>query len=232
LSLIRRFLNKFLDLPSIYKTAKRIEKSQQITILYYRDFFQQDIFKLIQRIKVENDLVMKDVEAIQLYKCVASTRKIKGDIAEIGTYNGASAKIICEAGKGKNIYLFDTFKGIPHIGKYDKAFHKGQFKGSYEFVQNYLKNYPNISIYKGLFPNTAKPIEDNKFSFVNLDVDTYQSTLDCLNFFYIRMSKGGIILSHDYVNAEGVRNAFNQFFNDKPEIIIQLTGTHVMVVKL
>lgn len=51
LSLIRRFLNKFLDLPSIYKTAKRIEKSQQITILYYRDFFQQDIFKLIQRTK-------------------------------------------------------------------------------------------------------------------------------------------------------------------------------------
>lgn len=232
LSLIRKVVGKLLDLPSIYALMKKIERSQQITVLYYRDFFHQKIFKLIQDIKNENNLAMKDVEAIQLYKCVVSTEKVLGDIAEIGSYNGASAKIICEAKKKRNFYIFDTFEGIPEISERDHGFHEGQFKGSYNFVKNYLKNYKNVFIYKGVFPDTAHPIVNKKFSFVNLDVDIYKSTINCLDFFYPRMSKGGIILCHDYVNSPGIQEAFKEFFKHKPEPVISLTGTHCMVVKL
>ena len=39
----------------------------------------------------------------------------------------------------------------------------------------------------------------------------------CLEFFYSRMSPGGIILSHDYMTAPGVKKAFDDFFEDRAE---------------
>jgi len=34
-------------------------------------------------------------EAYQIFMAVKNTRKIKGDIAEVGVYRGGSARIIC-----------------------------------------------------------------------------------------------------------------------------------------
>jgi hypothetical protein len=46
------------------------------------------------------------------------------------------------------------------------------------------------------------------------------------------MSSGGIILSHDYVIADGVRKAFDEFFAHKAETVLELTGNQCLVVKL
>ena len=32
------------------------------------------------------------------------------------------------------------------------------------------------------------------------------------------------MISHDYPASEGVKRAFDEFFYDKPEVIIELTG--------
>jgi hypothetical protein len=63
-------------------------------------------------------------------------------------------------------------------------------------------------------------------------VDLYESTLSCLRFFYPRLSPGGILISHDYLTAEGVNAAFREFFAGKPEPVIELTGYQCMIVKL
>ncbi|MDP3734124.1 MAG: TylF/MycF/NovP-related O-methyltransferase, partial [Nanoarchaeota archaeon] len=86
----------------------------------------------------------------------------------------------------------------------------------------YLGTYPAVSFYKCFFPDTANVLKEKTFSFVHLDVDIYSSTQACLDFFYSRMEKGGIILSHDYAQAAGVKKAFQEFFHDKPESIIEL----------
>jgi hypothetical protein len=87
-------------------------------------------------------------------------------------------------------------------------------------------------IYKGVFPDTAAAIENKKFCLVNLDVDIYKSTKDSLSFFYPRMVRGGVIISHDYDCGKGVTKAFKEFFKDKPEIIIELPTTQCLVVKI
>ena len=46
-------------------------------------------------------------------------------------------------------------------------------------------------------PETAEGIDD-RFAFVNLDMDLYEPTIEGLRFFYPRMSEGGVILIHDY----------------------------------
>ncbi len=173
-------------------------------------------------------------EAYQVYMAVKRTGKIKGDIAEVGVYRGGSAKIISEAKGSKALHLFDTFEGLPELSKMDEQdyFHKGEFYASIDEVKDYLKKYRKVNFYKGYFPTTAKPVKNKKFSFVNLDVDIYESTLSSLKFFYPRMNKGGIIITHDYINAIGVRKAFDDFFKDKVEPIIELSGSQCLIVKI
>jgi O-methyltransferase len=202
--------------------------------IYYNDADRAKVLDLIGCIKKTTDMRLADNEAYQIFMAVKNTGKIEGDIAEVGVYKGGSATIICEAKGNKALYLFDTFCGLPSIQEIDSnKFHVGQYSASFEEVKNHLNGYNNVYIYQGLFPATADPIQDKKFSFVNLDVDIYQSTNDCLEFFYPRMNRGGIIISHDYlVTAKGVRKAFDDFFKDKPEPIIEMSGTQCLVVKI
>lgn len=201
-------------------------------IIYYNDTERSKVINLINKIKEEEEMCLLDNEAYQVFMAVERTQKVRGAIAEVGVYKGGSAKLICEAKGHRLLYLFDTFEGLPEVGEIDRSFHKGQFNALVDDVKNYLKKYSNVYIYKGLFNKTAGQIKDKSFSFVHLDVDLYDSTLNCLEFFYFRMNKGGIILSHDYISAAGVRKAFDEFFKDKPEPIIELSGSQCLIVKL
>ena len=189
---------------------------------------------LIRQIREEVKMLQGEQEAYLIYSTIRKTEKIKGNIAEVGVYRGGSAKLMREATK-KPLHLFDTFEGLPEPSAKDKPeqYQKGGCTASLELVKEYLRNYPDIYFYKGLFPETAESVKNKKFSFVHLDVDIYQSTLDCLKFFYPRMSRGGVIISHDYPNSEGVTRAFNEFFEDKPEIILEpYTTDQCLVVKV
>jgi hypothetical protein len=204
-------------------------------ILIPHNDLARQILNLVKEIKKEERMLLNDLEAYQIYMLVKKIEKIDGDVAEVGVYNGGSAKIICEVVNGKNVHLFDTFEGLPDTCEMDnqRQFHKGDFSAQFESVKDYLKKYPNIYLYKGIFPLTSDPIKNKKFSFVHLDVDIYESTLNSLNFFYSRMNKGGVIISHDYPGSEGVKRAFDGFFKDKPEIVIELIGCNqCLVVKV
>ena len=86
--------------------------------------------------------------------------------------------------------------------------------------------------HKVLFPDSAADVPDQKYSLAHFDVDLYESTRGCLEYFYPRMNIGGIMLSHDYSILAGVRKAFDEFLADKPEELIELPSTQCMVVKL
>jgi len=200
------------------------------------------VLNLIKQTKEETNMQISGYEAYQILYAVRLTAKIKGDIAEVGVYKGGSAKLICEAKGKRSLHLFDTFEGLPDPGESDfghskrlkrsRKYKKGEYKGSLEEVKTKLQKYPNVFFYKGLFPATAKPIEHKVFSFVNLDVDLYKSTMDALKFFYPKLSRGGIIISHDYNYAAGVTTAFDEFFVDKLEKPVKLLGSHVLIKKL
>lgn len=179
-------------------------------------------------------LMLAPFESMCICMAVEATQKLKGDIAEIGVYRGGSSELICKNKKDKNLHLFDTFEGLPELNQFDTSneFHKGQFSDTHiDHIKNLLKDYSGINIYKGYFPETAGPIESKTFSFVHLDVDLFETTKNALDFFYPKMVKGGIILSHDYVNADGVRKAFDDFFADKPEPVLVVSDTQCLIVK-
>ncbi|HWR51494.1 MAG TPA: TylF/MycF/NovP-related O-methyltransferase [Bryobacteraceae bacterium] len=188
----------------------------------------------VSRVAQERTLLLNHAEACQIMSAVRAVAHVPGDIAELGVFAGASARLIADHMQdGKTLHLFDTFEGLPAVGEVDsKRFTAGEFSSTFESARDYLKNAPAVRFHNGLFPGTAAAVSDHRFSFVHLDVDIYSSTLAGLEFFYPRMSRGGILITHDYMSADGVTAAFREFFTGKPEPVIELTGYQALVVKL
>ena len=190
------------------------------------------VLELIRQVRMETQMILLDTEAYNVHMGVRQTAKVPGEIAEVGVYKGGSAKLIAEAKGERTLHLFDTFDGLPDSGDGDPLFQRGQFPSSVDKVKAYLATYPNVHFYKGLFPDTAGPVKDKQFSFVHLDVDIYESTAAALAFFYPRMAKGALLVSHDYMWAEGVKRAFDEFFADKPEPVLELGGSQCAFVRV
>ena len=199
---------------------------------YYKN---PDAIQTIKKIRRHTTLLLTNFEAYQLWACVRAAQKLQGDFAEVGVFEGASAQLICEAKAERNLHLFDTFEGLPKqkISAQDALITEGQYASSYEKVKSKLSPYSNVRIHKGIFPDeTAHYVYNTTFAFVHLDVDIYKTTYDCLSFFYPKMVKGGIILSHDYNDIIGVKAAFQDFFSEKNEMVIELSTNQCLVNKL
>lgn len=174
-------------------------------------------------------------DKLKIYVELANS--INGHFAEVGVYKGGSAEIIAiNKNNNKNLYLFDTFEGMPETDKkYDNFHNKNDFNDtSYEDICLGFSTYENVFIYKGIFPNDhGEKIKNEVFSLVHLDVDIYKSYVDCLNFFYPKMVNGGIIILDDYSspNCEGAKLAVDEFFANKPEKPIWEVKPQVCIVK-
>jgi O-methyltransferase len=212
------------------KAATYAIESKGMVVVSYSDPERRRVIDLIARVRQETEMLLDINEAYQIVMAVKRTDKTEGDIAEVGVYKGGSAKLICEAKGSRRLHLFDTFEGIPRVEAVDD-YSVGQFAASLEGVRSCLEGYGDVYFYKGIFPDTVDAIRDARFSFVHLDVDTYRSTSDCLRFFYPRMNRGGVTISHDYMTVPGVRAAFDEFFRDKPEPIIEMSGSQCLIVK-
>jgi len=193
--------------------------------------------RTVRELKRRLDMGITPVEAIQLFSLVRATAKLGGCMAEVGVYQGGSARLIHEADASRPLHLFDTFEGAPAPGEIDTSFlwgrpREGRFACSLEEVRNNLGDCDNVHFHEGLFPATGEAVKDERFSFVHSDVGLYSSTRGVLEFFYPRLLRGGIIVSHDFATARGVREAFGKFFKDLPEPVIELPGNQAMIVKL
>jgi hypothetical protein len=198
---------------------------------------EADVIRLIRQTRRERRSLLLATEAMQLYLTAkAQCERVPGAMAEVGVYEGASSRLLCEVKGDRPLHLFDTFEGLPAAGDRDDAglYQEHQYTCGMQSVRKYLEPFPNVHLHKGLFPESAAGVEELEglnYAFVHFDVDLYESTLGCLQYFYGRMSPGGVMLSHDYGLLAGVRSAFTDFFADKPEPVIELPTTQCMVFK-
>jgi O-methyltransferase len=189
--------------------------------------------RLIKTVRRQRQSLQFAYEAYTVYSFAKAYGHLTGAMAEVGVFQGASAKLLCEAKGDNELHLFDTFGGLPQSSTADKGVHREkQYLCSLESVQRYLEAYKNVFFYPGLFPESAKTMPERRFSFVHLDVDLYESTLAGLEYFYPRLIPGGVILSHDYSILAGVKKAFEDFLRDKPERPVQFPSTQCALIKL
>ena len=209
----------------------RLWSNLQLTALHSRK--DPEIVGLLRDIHREKRSLLSSFEAYLVYSMARAQSKREGAFAEVGVFKGASARLICEAKGDKPLHLFDTFEGLPESSRNDRNVHRvGQYACSLEDVQGYLRGHDNVHYHKGIFPDSAVGVEVRQYAFVHFDVDLYEGTLACLEYFYPRMIPSGIMLSHDYGILAGVEKAFQEFFADKPEEIIEQPTTQCVVIKL
>lgn len=163
-----------------------------------------------------------------------ASREMVGNVAECGVFRGDCAKFINYYFPDRKLYLCDTFEGFDNNDmQYEKAnskiFEKSCFSdraffvetGS-DFVMGKMPYPQNVIIRKGYFPESMQNVED-KFCFVNLDMDLYIPMLNGLRFFWDRMVSNGCILLHDYFSDvfKGVKQAVDTFERERGVWIVK-----------
>ena len=133
---------------------------------------------------------------------------IAGDFAEIGVFRGAAFRKLAElaARQGKLAHAFDSFAGLDEPTAADgSAYPKGMFDigGPAEFTRLMDKaGMPrqHYRMWAGYVPACFGAVPaDLKFSFVILDLDHYQPTVDALQWVTPRISSGGILALDDFM---------------------------------
>jgi O-methyltransferase len=152
--------------------------------------------------------------------------KLNGDVAECGCWKGHSSFIIATLLSKNNFqnqfHIFDSFEGglsekteKDRKDQYglDTIKEKEMFFSFEESVGKVLEKFNFIKLYKGWIPDRFEEIKEQKFSFVHIDVDLYEPTLDSLEFFYPRLVEKGSIIVDDYgfMQFPGCKKAVDEF---------------------
>ena len=165
---------------------------------------------------------------------------IPGDLAELGVYKGETARMLHHAAPDRRLFLFDTFSGFPasdlegESGEAALYTTKNFADTSVEKVMRTIGATRNVFIRQGYFPETTQGLEGETFALVSMDADLYKPTIEGLNFFYPRLSPGGVILIHDHdARWPGILRAVEEFSERIPETFIPIPDMHstVMLVK-
>ncbi len=186
--------------------------------------------------EISQNTMLDIVRAYMLYQLLRDVCNLQGAVAEVGVWRGGTGQLMATVLPHKEIYLFDTFEGLPEISPdFDGAYHsKGQFNDtSYEHVSRLFHQQESVKVIKGVFPSTINDDPLN-FCFVHVDVDLYQSAKDCCEYFYQRLVPGGVMIFDDYGfgTCPGVRQAVDEFFKHRHGHFYMPTGQYVVVKTL
>ena len=118
-----------------------------------------------------------------VYNLVNSLHWLDGDLAECGTYMGATAYFMAlaskQSGKSRSLHLFDSFAGLSEPLRLDGSYwHRGHLSCEEEIAARNLSEFPHVHIRKGWIPERFDEVSDLRFCFVHIDVDLYEPTRD------------------------------------------------------
>lgn len=186
--------------------------------------------------KIEKTSILDFDRAYILFQAAQATIQIRGSSAECGVYKGGSSVLIANVSPERKHYALDTFEGFPDVISNADVLEKEEHFSDVSIaeIQKMFGDYKNIVMLKGKFSESFEKMYDEIFSFVYIDADLYVSTVECLNFFYPRLSKGGIMLFDDYLLpiTAGVKKAVDEFFAAKDEFPIVLPTCQAIVFKV
>lgn len=163
----------------------------------------------------------------------AKAQSLDGWVAECGCARGLSFLQMAFAQaerhpswRGDGFQVFDSFEGLSQPGAEDfdttgmesedtrrvlALTQAGNMAFSYDSVAaRILSRFPNVELHRGWLPGSLAGIPDHRYRFVHVDVDLYEPTLGCFEYFYPRLVEGGVIVTDDY-NWPGGRRAVDEF---------------------
>lgn len=185
-----------------------------------------------------------DIRSATLHRMAEriTSQQLPGCIAELGVYRGDIAWQLNALFPDRELLLFDTFEGfhendvrIEQEHQFSRAAIRHFSDTSIDYVKSRLLFPDRAVFYRGYFPDTANGLEEKSFALVSLDTDLYEPILAGLRYFYPRLVRGGMILLHDYNNAQfhGCKEAVRQYEQTVASLLLvplsDLHGTAVIL---
>ena len=157
--------------------------------------------------KESAEYIRKYIPEVQItdfgwWDIAVSKIEVDGLCLELGVYKGDSINFFSKNKPKKTWYGFDSFTGFQEDWK-GGFFSKGGFSlnGKLPLVNN------NVKLIKGFFKDTMPDFfttHDENISFLHVDSDTYESTLEALNIIGSkRFVPNTIILFDEYISYVG-----------------------------
>lgn len=132
-----------------------------------------------------------------------------GAFVEVGVYKGGSAQVLYDIARhqGRELFLYDTFAGMPVSGPLD-SHPIGDFADC--SVERIKAALPAAHVIQGVFPHSMVPMPG--IAFVHADADQYESTKAVCEHLHPLLVHGGSILFDDYRGLEGCITAVDECF--------------------
>lgn len=163
---------------------------------------------------------------------------LDGGKVECGVFKGFSALMCCHINKvlnpefdGTDLYLCDSFEGLSEPLNEDLvtvqegngqvrqfwAHGKGRFAVDMAAVKARFAAFPGVAFMKGWIPPVLEQLPERTWSFVHIDVDLYEPTLACLEYFFPRLTPGAVIVNDDFGSPmfPGGAKSWKEFFEKK-----------------
>jgi hypothetical protein len=183
---------------------------------------------------------------------------IEGAFVECGVWQGgstlAAALTFIRLRDVRDLYLFDTFEGMPAPGQQDvdmHGVHAGQWwsrdvqreaarqhgatEGEVRRMLLDESGYDDARLHlvAGMVETTIPSAAPDAISVLRLDTDFYESTRHELDQLWPRLTPGGILIIDDYGHFEGAREAVDEFFAQRGEhpFLHRIDYTGRLVVK-
>jgi len=234
--LIKKIINNILGIFNFHLIRKDligvVEKRELTSFQKTGEKYKLYYEGLIKSKNIHTDNFFKQSRHLDLMNLVeiVLNKKIIGDFVEAGCWKGHSSylisKLISKTNSNSTFHIFDSFEGLSEVKTQDTNLKKMgtneiskirlQFASNESFVRDeVLKEFKFVKTYKGWIPEKFHHVENLKVCFVHIDVDLYEPTLQCLEFFFPRLSEGGIIVCDDYNTFEfdGSKKAWDDFFS-------------------
>lgn len=173
----------------------------------------------------KNDQV-SELETKKIIEIAQKCLDFEGDFVELGCYKGDTSLLIAEILRDmdKKLWLYDSFEGLPEKSREDESeigrdFKKGELLVTKrEVKERFLRAGLKVPVIKkAWFADLTEVDLPEKIALAFLDGDLYESIKVSLKLVENKMSKGGVILVHDYVNSAlpGVATAVDEWVKQR-----------------
>jgi len=231
----RKRLLDALRATQFSKLNEHISHAQCIPYASYSPWLDDQIFMDTYK-KISDNTLVDIYRCYELWSLAKQLEEQDGDMIEIGVWRGGSGAVIGKAAinsKG-TLYLADTFTGVVKAGKDDTLYKGGEHNDTEEETVVSLLTGIGISNYrilKGIFPDDFPLFETKGIKLCHIDVDTFLSAADIMDFVWPKMLVGGIVVFDDYgfFGCEGITQYVNQLNLIDARLIYNINGHGILI---
>ena len=192
-------------------------------------------WRLFRRVAPYTLVSREKLAALCRFVATLERDRVPGVIVECGVFKGGAAAVMAQQAAGRrDLYLFDSFEGLPPPGAEDGAvahahFQPGWCASTEDDVRRAFAAaggpVSGLHIVKGWFAETFPRTSVPGIALLHIDADWYDSVRLCLETWFDRVTPGGYVVLDDYGRWKGCTRATDEFLQQRGLPPLDRTGS-------